>query len=163
MKLNKLFKERRSLVWLVVWKWRPTETSRRRTLLCWRRKTCRRSASRSASMRCTLSCAPLEATSRRRQVQAPSRPCVLLLDRAWRSAASRTSHRPHLTPVDERVVVVVDDCRKIVLFFFDFIGYRFYLEFSICLLLLLFFHPTLRIFWLTTLKILNKTYSIILG
>lgn len=101
--------------WLVVWKWRPTETSRRRTPLCWLLRMCPKFASRSASTRCTSSSELLVATSPRRQAQALNRRCELSLVRVWRSAASRTSRPRHLTPVAERVVAVVDVCKKIII------------------------------------------------
>ena len=130
-KLNQ--KGKQLLVLPVVWRWKPTETSPRRTQPCWPRRTLPKSAKRSASTPSTLNWEPPVVTNQRHQDQAPNRPWEPWPDQEWKLAASvrrflvymplilRIQHfifkkqrmwlQCHRTQPDERVVDVVEDCK----------------------------------------------------
>lgn len=59
-----LFPGRRSAVWQVGWRWRPTETSRLRTPPCWQLRTSLSAAKSWESRLCTSSWGPLEETGK---------------------------------------------------------------------------------------------------
>lgn len=100
---------------LVVWRSRPTETSPPHTPPCWLLRMLLKNVRRLVLRPSTSNWEPLAVPRPRPPVQVVNLPWEPWPDPVWESAELRTSPLFHLTPQEERVVDVVEDCDCFVL------------------------------------------------